>query len=153
MMRLHFGGSEVCGCCGGKSVWPVVLKCVIRMHIYIVNKLRSVDRIWMDTVYRIHTDCSSVFHLLPPRKLLLIFLFNEIHVKTVGNLFIDITPRETTFLVSLNKSTKLITDGFFYVSEIFSVGLHIFICSVYLLIKLFTEAACFQVSVDQNKLL
>ena len=69
-------------CYGGKPVSLVVLKCVILMCMYIVNKLRSVDRILTDTVYRIQPDCCSVFDLLPPRKLLLIFLFNKIQVIT-----------------------------------------------------------------------
>ena len=72
-------------CCGGKPVSPVVLKYVIPIYIYIyiVNKLRSVDQIPTDTVYRIQPDFSSVFDLLPPRKLLLIFFFNEKHVITL----------------------------------------------------------------------
>ena len=67
-------------CCGGKPVSPIVLKCVIPMCIYIVNKLRLVDWILMVTNYRICDSCS-VFDLLPPRKLL-IFLFNKIHIIT-----------------------------------------------------------------------
>ena len=39
-----------------------------------------------NTVYQIQPDFCSVFDLLTPRKLLLIFLFNEIYVITITKL-------------------------------------------------------------------